>query len=182
MVYPITKFWFYPLSWIFIRKIKGIENIPSRRPFIMVANHQHLADPLFLIYPILKKLNKKIHFLATPTWWFLGEKICRQWGGCIPLFDSELAYKETKKCIKSGEIVGIFPEGHLNSKIRYPKTGAVRLTMETNAPILPIGLNSSYWPFSVRINIGKLIRPKKKLNVEKGTLKIMDEVYRLKRY
>ena len=157
-----------------------MDNIPNKTPFIIVSNHEHLIDPLYMLYPILKKLNKKLHFLATPTWWFLGDKICRQWAGCIPLFNSEQAYKEMKKMVFSGEIVGIFPEGHLNAKVRNPKTGAIRLALETNTPILPIGIKTSYMPFNSTISIGKPIYFKKKHNIEKQTLDLMTHVYKLK--
>src|SRR3989338_5528494 len=76
MAYPITKFWFYPLCAIALRKIRGIGNIP-KTPFIIVSNHEHLADPLYILFPILRKLDKKVHFVATPAWWFLGDRICR---------------------------------------------------------------------------------------------------------
>lgn len=180
MTYPISKFWFYPLCRLFIGKIKGIENIPTNTSFIVVANHEKLVDPLYIIYVILRKLNKKTHFLATPTWWFLGESICRDWAGCVPLVNSKQAYKETKKYIKSGKIVGIFPEGHLKARIRYPKVGALKLALETNTPILPIGLKSSYIPFNSGVNIGKLVYISKKKPLEKQIIEIMKKIYELK--
>lgn len=135
---------------------------------------------MLIIYPILRKLNKKVHFLATPTWWFLGETICRKWAGCIPLFNSEQAYNEMKNHIKKGGIIGIFPEGHLNARVRHPKIGAVRLAIETKTPILPISIKSSYLPFNSTINIGKLIYAKKEKNIEKQTLDLMSYVYGLR--
>ena len=163
-----------------VKKIKGIDNTPHKTPFIIVSNHEHLIDPLYLIYPILRKLNKKIHFIASPTWWFLGETICRQWAGSIPLFNSEQAYKEAKEIIKSGGIVGIFPEGGTR-RTKNPKTGAVRLALETNTPILPIGIKSSYFPFKSTLNIGKLIHLKKnKKSLKKHARDLMRYVYRLR--
>ena len=179
MVYPITKFWFYPLNWLMIKRIKGINNIPNKTPFIIVSNHERLIDPLYILFSVLKKLNKKIHFVATPTWWFLGETICRQWAGCIPLFNSEQVYKETKELIKSKEIVGIFPEGGTR-KTKNPKTGAVRLALETKVLILPISVKSSYIPFSSTLNIGKPIYFKNKKNIKKQTIDLMKYIYKLR--
>jgi len=180
MVYPISRFWFNPLCRILIRKINGTNNIPINSNFIIISNHEKLIDPFLILYPVLKKLNKKIHFIATPTWWFLGETICRKWLGCIPLFNSEQAYNEAKNYVKSGKIVGICPEGHLNAKIRYPKTGAVRLALDTKMPILPIGIKSSYLPFSSEITIGKPVHLKKGKNIKDQTLDLMKHVYRLR--
>lgn len=180
MAYPISKFWFYPSCRLFIRRIKGSENIPINSNFIIVSNHEKLIDPLYIIYAILKKLNEKVHFLATPTWWFLGDKICRKWAGCIPILSTEQAFDEMKKCLKEGCIVGIFPEGHLNAEVRYPKTGAVRLAVETKTLILPIGLKSSYVPFSSSIIIGKPILLGKNKNIKKQAIDIMGIVYKLR--
>lgn len=180
MVYPIFRFWVYSIRSILIKRIKGVEHIPNKIPFIIVSNHEKLIDPLYILYPILRKLNKKIHFLAAPTWWFLGEKICRQWAGCIPLFNPTQAYREAKELIEAGEIVSIFPEGHLYKKVRNPKTGAVRLAIETNTQILPIGIVSSYLPLKSKINIGKPIHLKKGKSVEKQAFSLMKHIYQLK--
>ena len=160
-----------------IKRVKGIDNIPHRTPFIIVSNHEKLIDPLYILYPILKKLNKKVHFVATPTWWFLGDTICRKWAGCVLLFNSEQAYREAKELISSGEIVGIFPEGGTR-RTKNPKTGAVRLALETNTPILPIGIKSSYLPFNSALNIGKLIHLRKNKNLKKQSQDLMNLVYK----
>lgn len=177
MVYPITKLWFYPLTSFFIKRIKGTENILSSN-YIVVSNHENLIDPLLIFRPILKKLDRKVHFVATPTWWFLGGTLCRKWAGCIPLFSSKQAYAESKKIIKSKGIVGIFPEGGTKRTKNF-KTGAVRLALQTKTPILPIGLKSSYLPFSSKINIGKPISVKKG-NAKKITAGLMKQIYRLR--
>ncbi len=178
MTYPITKFWFYPFCKLMTRKIKGVENIPNKTTFIIASNHEHLVDPLYIIFPILRRLNKKVHFVATPTWWFLGETICKKWAGCVPLFNSEQAYKETKELVESGEIVGLFPEGGTR-RTKNPKTGAIRLALETKTPILPIGIRTSYIPFNSTLNIGKLIDLKQGKNIKKQAMYLLKEIYRL---
>ena len=126
MTYPISKFWFYPLCGVFIKDIRGIENIPNKITFIIVSNHEKLVDPLYILYPILKKLNKKVHFLSTGSWWFLGDAICRKWAGCIPLFNAKSAYKEAADRIRLGCIIGILPEGGIR-ETKKQNTGAVSL-------------------------------------------------------
>ncbi|MBI2650338.1 1-acyl-sn-glycerol-3-phosphate acyltransferase [Candidatus Woesearchaeota archaeon] len=179
MAYPITKFWFYPLNWVMIKRIKGENNIPENPNFIIISNHEHLIDPLYIVYTMLLKLNKKVHFLSSARWWFLGDTVCRKWAGCVPLFDRKQAYHESKKLIESGEIIGIFPEGGLR-RTKNPKTGAVRLAIETKTPILPIGIKSSYIPFNSTMNIGKLIYLKKnKKNLKKQAFDLMKKIYKL---
>ena len=180
MAYPITKWFYFPLIRFLIRNVNGTENIPNNSAFIVVSNHEKLVDPLFIIYPILKKLNKKVYFLSTGRWWFLGETICRQWAGTIPLFNRKQAYEDSKNLIQSGEIVGIFAEGG-TKRTKNPKTGAVRLAIETKTPILPIGIKSSYFPFTSILNIGQpLYLDKNKKNIKKITIGLMEHVYRLR--
>lgn len=180
MVYPIFKLVLYPVIFLLTKRIKGIENIPTNKTFIIISNHEKLIDPLLILDPILKKLNKKIHFLAKPTWKFLGETICKKWAGSISLNDPKIAYDEMKSHLKHGHIVGIFPQGHITSKKRNPRVGAIRLALETNTPILPIGIKSSYFPFSATLNIGKLIHLKKdNKSIEMETADLMNHVYGL---
>mgnify|MGYP001620129181 CR=1 FL=1 len=117
--------------------------------------------------------------MSSGSWWFLGETICRKWAACVPVFNPAQAYEETKKLIESGEIIGIFPEAGIR-KTKNPKTGAVRLALETKTPILPIGIKSSYIPFNSTINIGNLIYLKNQKNIKKQTLNLMKEIYRLR--
>lgn len=180
MAYPISKLWSLPLLRLLIKRINGVENIPRETAFIIVSNHEKLIDPLYIIYAIVRKLNKKVHFIASPTWWFLGETICRQWAGCIPLFGSEQASKEAKEYVKKGKIVGIFPEGRSTAKKRYLKSGVIKLSIETKTPILPMGIKTSYFPFSSVISIGKLVYLKKNKNIKKQTIDLMRHVYRLR--
>lgn len=177
MVYPIVKIWLNPLCRMVIRKIRGLDNIP-KPPFIIAANHDKRIDTFLIIYLIINKLDTKVHFIALPRLWFLGDKICREWAGCIPLFNSKQAYKEAKKLILEGEVAAIYPEGEFNRVGRKkPKTGAVRLAIDTKVPILPIGLKSSYLPFSSKINIGRPIYAKK--NIGKQAEELMEKIYGL---
>lgn len=183
MVYPIFGILAAIPFKLLTKSVKGVENIPMESNFIIAANHEHYLDPLFVAYPVWKKLNKKVHFVAKPTWWFLGENICRHWAGCIPLFSPKQAYKETKYIIERGGIIGIFPEGDLKGPMRKerPKTGAVRLAVETKRPILPIAVKSSYMPFSSRLCIGKPLYLKKSSgDTGIDAANLMAHIYKLK--
>lgn len=180
MVYELTKWWYYPLCRLFLRRIDGIENIPKNTNFILVANHNRLIDPLLAAYPIIRYLNKKVHFIASPKWWpILGDFICRTWAGCIPLFGPKQAYNEAKRMIRSGEIVGVFPEGHLRYRKKKPRKGAIRLAIETGTPILPVKVNSHYFPFMSTVTCGKLIMPDKIRQNYRNPQKLIDEIYNL---
>lgn len=180
MVYKFTKWWYYPLCWLFIREIIGVYNIPSKGKFIVVANHNKMLDPLLIVYPIVKKIDKKVHFIASVRWWpFLGEYICRRWAGCIPLFTPKQSYKEAKKMVNNGEIVGIFPEGRIDLDERKVKNGAIRLALETDTPILPIKVESSYFPFMSVVTVDKLLQPEGIKKEFRNPEKLMAKIYNL---
>ena len=180
MVYLLKGLWYYPLWRLLTKKVKGKENIPNKGNFIVVANHNKLLDPILVVYPIIKKLDKKVHFIASPRWWrYLGEYICRTWAGCIPLFNRKQAYKDAKKMINEGEIVGIFPEGNIKKYPRRTKAGAIRLAIETETPILPVKIESSYIPFVSIVSFDKMIYPDEIKKKYKNPERLMDRIYNL---
>lgn len=175
--------WFYPINKLIIKKIKGEENIPNKAPFLITSNHESRCDHWLIIYPILKKLGKKVHFVAIPRWWYNFFQFLRYgFAEIIPMVNPKKAYKDAKQAIESGAIVAIFPEGRLErtNRTKNPKTGAIRLAVETKVPILPIGIKFFYRPFSCTINIGKPIYIKKKSNIKKQTFKLMKYIYMLR--
>lgn len=180
MVYLIIKILLYPILRILVRNNKGIENIPTDKNFIVVANHNKQIDPILVAYPIVRKLNRKVHFIASPRWWpYLGDYICGVWAGCIPLFSPKQAYRDAKMIINKGEIVGIFPEGYIKLKNRHPKTGAIRLAIETKKCILPVKVESSYFPFMSTVIFDKAIPPEYIRQRYKNPEKLMNRVYNI---
>lgn len=66
--------------------------------------------------------------------------------------------KKSFKALKDGKILGIFPEGTRNGMAKGVKVhnGAALIALKTNTPIIPVGIQGSFKPFTkVRINIGK---------------------------
>lgn len=144
MVYPIFKRTVLPTARLFLKEVKGIENIPKNGPFIITGNHESYLDPFFIGSIIIPLLNKKMHFLAVKGrfWDLLGETIAKKWGGCVCLDEGkEKAFQELLSFLKQEEIVGIFTSSKsLDGKLKKGKTGVVRLALESRVPILPIGL------------------------------------------
>lgn len=145
MVYPIYKRTILPIFKLFLKDIKGIENIPKKGPYIITFNHESFLDPFFIHSIIIPLTNKKIHYLAAKGrfWDYWGDKIAKDWAGCVCLDDGkEKAFQELLLLLKKNEITGIFIEGStsLDGKLRKGKTGVVRLALQAKVPILPIGL------------------------------------------
>ena len=53
--YKILKLIFGPFVSLYIRKINGLKNLPSKGPFIMVSNHNSSPDDLAITYLLAKK-------------------------------------------------------------------------------------------------------------------------------
>ncbi len=157
MVYPLAKLLFPFLRIIFVRKCRGLENIPKKGPFILAANHQtHLDGPIIGSY-IIEKTNQKIHFFAkrefTAYFGKIFEKIVYQnWAECL-FVEREGTKQKGKKAIKNavrllnkGKIVGIFPEGTrtYDSSLLEGKTGIIRILYKTNKkiPVIPAAIKN----------------------------------------
>ncbi|MBW2975968.1 1-acyl-sn-glycerol-3-phosphate acyltransferase [Candidatus Woesearchaeota archaeon] len=141
MVYPISKKIVGLLVKLFLKEVKGTENIPKKGPFIVASNHRSYLDPLLLMYYIIKKTNQKVHFIAyRGRFDFLGELIIKKWAGCIPIrYNKEeisAALKEAVSILGEGGIVGIFPAApHQN--LSKPETGIARIALTAKCAILP---------------------------------------------
>jgi 1-acyl-sn-glycerol-3-phosphate acyltransferase len=148
MVYPIFKRTVLPIAKLFLKEIKGIENIPKKGPFIITSNHESYMDPYLILSVMIRIRNEKIHFLAKkgPIWRVFGCKITVQWTGCVCADEGkEKALQELLSLLEKDKIIAIFIEGiagieGLDDRLKRGKTGVVRLALKAKVPILPIGL------------------------------------------
>ena len=131
-------------------KVNGIENLKDDKPFIMSANHVHIFDPV-----ILATLTKKqIFFLAKKELFskkFLAKFFTKL--GVIPIDRENTDFKAIKSCfrvIKSGNILGIFPEGTRvkTIDIKNMKKGVALIALKNKVNILPIHIEGTYKIFS----------------------------------
>lgn len=180
MVYPISRFMLFPIFGLFLKKIEGIENIPRQGPFIIASNYECYMDPSFIASAILPLRNKKIHYLSKKDrfWKLFGEDITRKWAGCVILDNPEQAFEELLGLLRAGEIIGIFIEGQRNfdKTLKRGKTGVVRLALEAQVPILPIGLIGTS-----EIAKGNSLMPKlKRARMKIGEPIILDGYYNKK--
>jgi len=157
---------------LFIKKIKGLENIPKRN-FILVSNHQSYLDIIIDGYLCVPR---RFHFIGQIE----GFKIPLKWlissiyflSGVIPLNrrdegSREKVVKEAISVLKRGNILIVYPEGRrsTNGEIQEGKPGAARIFLKTGAPILPVGIKGTFELFPpkgklkikkiIKINIGK---------------------------
>jgi len=162
------KIFLAPLvKWLFIKEIKGKENIPKGN-FILVSNHQSDLDVIFDAYLCAPR---RFRFIGQVD----GFKIPLKWiiafiyfiSGVIPLNrkDGQSRKKVVEKAIqvlKKGDILIIYPEGRrsANGEIQEGKFGAARIFLKTGAPILPTGIKGTFalLPLKGKLKIKRIIQ------------------------
>lgn len=167
---PIVKLYFK----LYNPRFYGIENIPKSGGVVLAGNHMSKFDPLL----VASSTKRCIHFLGK-------KELCRGFGkvffkmaGMIPVDRSKHnpeALKEAISALRSGYVVGIFPEGTVNKTkdIILPfKYGAVKMARDSGALILPFSITGKYTFLKkgVRITFGKPYKVVEDLEVENKKL------------
>src|SRR5215510_3867885 len=122
--------------------VTGRENIPASGPLLILGNHRSTIDPILL----LANFPPGVAFVGPGDFKLLfpADLIIR-WYGLIQVKRSlqleRASLKQMTDILKSGKMLGLFPEGGTWEKpIWEAKPGAAYLSMTTGAPILPIAL------------------------------------------
>ncbi|MFC2065382.1 lysophospholipid acyltransferase family protein [Chloroflexota bacterium] len=127
-------------------EVIGNHNIPANEAAILAANHVTNMD----VFPMQLSIQRPIFFMGKAELFrnpFL-HAIYRQLGA-FPVHRGERdewAIMHSKKVLQAGNILGIFPEGTRSRGrgLKVAKTGAARLAMEMNIPIIPMSIDGSY--------------------------------------
>jgi len=171
-------------------------------PKIIAMNHTPGFDPLYLPF-ILKDTP---HFLLQDGMFsipFIGWMLKES--DQIPVYRGTERAKEAKEracaILRAGGTIAIFPEGKdVEYGSRIPaKTGVVRMSLETGAPIIPLGLyaphqkltrlnfewegtpRSGAWQFSGKsyMRIGTPFIPNAEADIHVQTEELMNRIYSL---
>jgi 1-acyl-sn-glycerol-3-phosphate acyltransferase len=134
------------LFWLFSRcRIEGKENVPASGPFIIVANHLSVCDPVLLGV----KLNKKIVFMAKEDLFRnrFSSYFVRQFGA-FPVYrgrSNRDALREAGRVLERGDVLGLFPEGKRSREgvLQPALYGSALIAYHNNAAILPVAITGS---------------------------------------
>lgn len=157
--------------------MEGLENLPQKSNFIMVANHVSYLDALLLGVA----MPKKIYWIALRELYSI---IWMRW--FLKLTDTLPSGSSSEKAVgllASNECVGLFPEGGVSrdGKLREFRRGAALLALKTGRPILPCVVSGTFEALPFGAIIPKLFPLKVKIGKPVYLLKefddIVDDVY-----
>jgi len=136
--------------------VTGKENLPKDNNFVVYMNHIEYTDPIYV--KIVYKKFPLSYVAKEPLFKTLLVKNLLRSIGCISITKDadRSAMKsiiESIKNVKSGQPMGIFPEGkrtYSNDLIEF-KPGAFKLAMKANADISPVCLYNMHGIFRKNI-------------------------------
>lgn len=187
----VIKFIFKIFAIIMYRpKIIGKENIPQNGGALLCPNHVSNLDAAVIV----AMFKRKVNVLAKEEL-FKNKFLCwiADLFGIYPVKRGKAdmqAIKISLKLLKQDEILLMFPEGTRNGieKGIKPKNGAVLIAGTAKKPIIPIGIQGSFKPFTkVIVNIGEPIdysnmkeEIKDKEEASKLTQELMKKIVKLR--
>lgn len=147
----------------YVVAIDGLRHIrPAQGPFILVANHSTLCESLLVpAMLLLHRAGSRVHFLADWNFRLIpGEGFLYARAEVVtvtrksakprllnvlkPIYAHPLPTLERARAhLAAGRAVGFFPEGEVNrdpTQLLRGRRGAARLSLETGAPVVPVGI------------------------------------------
>ena len=188
----LCRFWY---GVILGTKVIGAKNIPDTGAFILAANHMANWDPPFLGTFINREVNYmgKEELFKNP----IMAAICRG----LHVFPvkrgaaDKTAVKTALKLLKSGECLGIFPEGTRSKtgKLGKGEAGVSLIAAMSKAPIIPAAIVNTNKIFSAEVKLPRLAvvygtpiyfegNAKDKAHLDDFAQKIMAEIAKLKSF
>jgi 1-acyl-sn-glycerol-3-phosphate acyltransferase len=133
------------LHILFSWKAEGRENIPSTGPFILVTNHVHVLDPIFLAFSFPRWINfiAKEELFRSPLlkpWLRWAGSLSIRRGGNIR--EKQRTLERARDALERGLVLGMFPEGSRShdGRLREGKPGPAAIASKTNVPIIAVGI------------------------------------------
>jgi len=160
------------LKTLFRLKVEGLENLPKKSNFIVVANHASFLDPLIIAAAIPQKIYcivSRFLFTIPLLKWSL-EKL-----EVLPVGKSS---EKAVEFLSNNKVVGLFPEGGCSrdGKLREFRRGAALLAVKTGRPIVPCAIIGSYEAMPVTAKFPKLFPIKVKISKPIYLLREFDEI------
>ncbi|MGV9561379.1 lysophospholipid acyltransferase family protein [Streptomyces sp. NPDC003480] len=131
-------------AWDLKIDCKGSENIPSSGGAVLVSNHISYLDFIFNGLAALPQ-KRLVRFMAKESVFrhrISGPLMRAMKHIPVDRREGEAAYAHALDSLRSGEVVGVFPEATISQSftLKSFKSGAVRLAQEAGVPLVPMAL------------------------------------------
>ena len=152
LAYRALRLWAVPLLHALFRiTVEGRTQIPTSRPYVLIANHLNWLDSFAILasFPI----EPRVHFLGDTTM-LVARKV--QWalvksvGGYIPVNRQArpdlVLFEHANRCLERGGVVAIYPEGNYGpteGAVLPFKRGFAHFAVENHVPVLPVALSGT---------------------------------------
>lgn len=139
-------------------KVEGLENVPREGGAIICGNHFTGHDPLVVGISMPRPVSfmAKQELFKLPVLGFIFRGM-----GAFPVnrgAPDRAALKKSIEVLENGGCFGIFPEGTRNrsGELGKAEPGTAYLALKSGAPVIPVGISSSYKLFSpIIVKVGK---------------------------
>jgi long-chain acyl-CoA synthetase len=139
---------------LFHLKVKGLENLPEKGPFLLCSNHESYIDPVVMGSVLPWHLFRNTFALGTSD--IFGQGLMRRLARWIRVVvldpDANLipAMRAGAFGLRQGSVLVLYPEGERSDtgKPRVFRKGAAILSIHEQAPIVPVAIEGFYdaWP------------------------------------
>ncbi|ANU10653.1 1-acyl-sn-glycerol-3-phosphate acyltransferase [Planococcus antarcticus DSM 14505] len=174
------------LSPLYRFEVIGAENFPKEGGILLCSNHIHALDP-----PVVgMTAPRTVHFMAKEELFkapILGPLLPKV--NAFPVkrgMSDREALRTALKILKSGEVVGLFPEGTRSTDgvLKKGLSGAGFFALRGNADVMPCAIIGPYKAFrKVRVIYGEPIRMEpfreQKASVDEVTEAIMFSIQKI---
>jgi long-chain acyl-CoA synthetase len=135
-------------------KIRGLENLPEKGPYLICSNHQSYIDPLVMAGALPWRLFRDTYALGTSDIFGTGfmRRLARWLRVAVLDPDANLvsAMRAGAFGLSQGHILILYPEGERTNdgSLRVFRKGAAILSIHAQAPIVPVAIEGFYeaWP------------------------------------
>jgi 1-acyl-sn-glycerol-3-phosphate acyltransferase len=132
-------------SWRLKRIETGLENIPATGGAVFAMTHFGYLEFALVEWSTWVHTKRRIRFMARQNEFekpLIGWLLRGMHHISVDMKAGAAAFGNAITALRSGELVGVFPEAGVNSSftVRELKTGAVRMAAEAGVPIIPVAV------------------------------------------
>lgn len=131
-------------------EVKGLNNLPSNKGYILCPNHETNLDPMLVYMFLPKEHGSRFCCMGKAELQnnIMGRFIMRA-AGAIPVDRHGNPGPALKRCLeklKEGSVILIHPEGTrtMDGKLGEFKKGASKLAIDSGLPIIPVRISGGY--------------------------------------